>query len=269
MKFITITPFAATAVLAAKTHLKEYDLAGYDDFFYGDYAEPAPINKGEVFYEGQDPYVTPHYDVDQGHYHGDGHDHGPRRHGNDYHEPVPVYHAPEPVYHAPEPVYHEPVRQNSGYEVQYYAPESYGNVPTGDFWNQVSDFNEWNPIWDQVEYEERIQTEAELMISLEALREAMVELDYEIDDLEDCIEGNNYAIHENYDGIKDNDWGIEENDREIDDQRYRLKSLQKQCRICDARLWEDRDALVLYCQQFAFAKDMVGACADILTCRGT
>ena len=107
------------------------------------------------------------------------------------------------------------------------------------------------------------------MIALEAIREALVDLDYEIDHLEDCIDDNNYRIHDNYDAIKDNDWGIDENDREIDDQRYRLKRLQKQCRYCDARLWEDRDALVLYCQQFAFAKDMVGACADILTCRGT
>ena len=63
------------------------------------------------------------------------------------------------------------------------------------------------------------------MIALEATREALVELDYEIDDLEDCIDGNNYNIHENYDHIKDNDWAIDENDREIDDQRYRLKRL--------------------------------------------
>ena len=107
------------------------------------------------------------------------------------------------------------------------------------------------------------------MVALEAIREALVDLDYEIDHLEDCIDDNNYRIHDNYDDIKDNDWGIEENDQEIDDQRYRLKRLQKQCRYCDARLWEDRDALVLYCQQFAWAKDMVGACADILTCRDT
>ena len=107
------------------------------------------------------------------------------------------------------------------------------------------------------------------MISLEAIRESLVELDYQIDYLEDCIDDNNHDIDRNYYGINDNDKGIDYNDREIDDQNYRLKRLQKQCRICDARLWEDRDALVLYCQQFAWAKDMVGACADILTCRGT
>lgn len=66
-----------------------------------------------------------------------------------------------------------------------------------------------------------------------------------------------------------NDDGIDDNDHEIDDQRYRVKRLQKECRYCEARLTEDRDALVLYCQQFAWANDMIGACADILTCAGT
>jgi len=32
---------------------------------------------------------------------------------------------------------------------------------------------------------------------------------------------------------------------------------------------EDRALLVLYCQQFAFAVDMVGPCADLLTCLDT
>merc|ERR1712037_720181 len=107
------------------------------------------------------------------------------------------------------------------------------------------------------------------MVSLEAVREALVDLDYSIDRVEDCISDNAHDIYENDHGISDNDKGIDYNDQEIDDQRYRLKRLQKDCRYCDDRLWEDRDALVLYCQQFAFAKDMVGPCAEILTCRGT
>lgn len=107
------------------------------------------------------------------------------------------------------------------------------------------------------------------MVSLEAIREALVDLDYNIDYLEDCVDENQNDIDRNHYGINDNDDAIDYNDRAIDDQRYQLKRLQKQCRYCDARLWEDRDFLVLYCQQFAYAKDMVGACADILTCRGT
>ena len=139
----------------------------------------------------------------------------------------------------------------------------------GDFWHQVDDFNEWEPIWEQGEYEERVQTEAELMVALEAIREALIDLDYDIDRLEDHIDQNADDIEDNHYHIRRNDDGIDENDHEIDDQRYRVKRLQKECRYCEARLGEDRDALVLYCQQFAFAADMVGACADILTCSGT
>ena len=63
-----------------------------------------------------------------------------------------------------------------------------GNVPTGNFEEQVSDFNEWNTIWKQQEYEERVNTEAQLMVALEALREALVGLDMDIDELNYCIE---------------------------------------------------------------------------------
>ena len=153
-----------------------------------------------------------------------------------------------------------------------YDSGSYGSgsaVPTGDFWNQVDDFNEWDTIWDQYSYEERLHEEADLMVALEALREALVELDSDIDSLEDCISDNDDRIDENDAGIRDNDSGIEENDDEISDQEDRVERLQRQCRRCQDDIDEDRDVMILYCQQFAFAPDMVGACADILTCSGT
>lgn len=107
------------------------------------------------------------------------------------------------------------------------------------------------------------------MVALEAIREALVDLDHDIDDLEDCISDNDSGIDHNHDGIDLNDHGIDENDEELDDQNYRLKRILKQMRRGQGALDEDRDALVLYCQQFAFAPDMVAACADILTCNGT
>lgn len=107
------------------------------------------------------------------------------------------------------------------------------------------------------------------MIALEAIRESLVSLDYEIDDLEECISDNDSGIDHNDYLIADNDDGIHYNDEEIENQEYRIKRLQKQCRYCQNALEEDREALVLYCQQFSFAPDMVGACADILTCSGT
>lgn len=118
-----------------------------------------------------------------------------------------------------------------GYEhVEYYGDdEVYGNVPTGDFWNKVDDLNIWEEIWDQNEYEERVQTEAELMIALEATREALVDLDYDIDRLEDLIDENNRNIDRNAHDIHENDDAIDDNDHEIGDQQRRAKYLQREC----------------------------------------
>merc|ERR1712037_905837 len=107
------------------------------------------------------------------------------------------------------------------------------------------------------------------MVSLEAVREALVDLDYSIDRVEDCISDNAHDIYENDHGISDNDKGIDYNDQEIDDQRYRLKRLQKECRYCQDRLEEDRHFLELFCQQFGWAHEMIGCCAEILTCSST
>ena len=54
----------------------------------------------------------------------------------------------------------------------------------------VKDFDPWEETWDQDRYEQRLEIEADLMIALEALREAVVELDQVTGDLEDCITEN-------------------------------------------------------------------------------
>ena len=107
------------------------------------------------------------------------------------------------------------------------------------------------------------------MVALEALREELVHLDHDIDDLDDCIDHNDSDISENDKYINHNDHEISDNDHEIHDQEDRVEDLQYRCKRAQHELDEDRDFLVLHCQQFAFATDMVGACADILTCRGT
>ena len=73
-------------------------------------------------------------------------------------------------------------------------------------------------IWNQEDYEERLETEAELMIALEAIREALVKLDYDITDLETCIETNAATISHNYDLIYANEHLIAINDAEIEAQ---------------------------------------------------
>ena len=204
----SFTSFATTLVVASAT--RNFDLGSYDAQFYNGYA-PEPvvvqpkahavgpakpaIQSGEVYYDGQDPYVVVDDDY-QGVVHNKH-----TRHGDGYHEPVVVHHDDhyssddhhhDHHGHHHEVHYDEPVRavhdDEAGYALNHYPSELYGNVPTGDFWNHVDDFNEWEPIWEQGEYEERVQTEAEMMVALEALREALVDLDYDIDRLEDHID---------------------------------------------------------------------------------
>ena len=141
--------------------------------------------------------------------------------------------------------------------------------PSGDYERRVRDFNEWEEVFTQQDYEARVNAEAEMMIALEALREAMVDLDYFIDHLEDDIRRNTRDIRDNIDEIRYNDKNIQANGEDIEFQQYRARRLQKECRYVQRELDQDRALLELHCQQFAFASDMVGACADILSCAGT
>ena len=102
------------------------------------------------------------------------------------------------------------------------------------------------------------------MVSLEALRESLIKLEYDTNDLIDCHE----TFTHNYGHILDNLWdGHQPWHEEFFIQKKRLDRIQKQCRYSQHVLDQDRDFLELFCQQFAFAADMVGPCADILTCR--
>lgn len=104
-------------------------------------------------------------------------------------------------------------------DMHYDNIEEHGHLPHGDFDYEVFDFNPWHEIWSQNEYEERVHTEAELMVSLEGLRESLVHLDHEIDDLQDCIDDNHSDIDENNDDILWNHEEITENQMELDDQQ--------------------------------------------------
>ena len=93
-------------------------------------------------------------------------------------------------------------------------------MPTGDFYGEVDDFNEWNEIWSQETYEHRIATEAELMVSLEAIREIIVALDYQVDQLVDCVSDNHSDIDDHEERIYSNDEHIQHNGEFIEYQRH-------------------------------------------------
>ena len=107
------------------------------------------------------------------------------------------------------------------------------------------------------------------MIALEAMRFAMIQLQVDLEYVEQCIPPNDQRIEENTQLLRANDDLQNENDHEINSQQALIEFLQDRCFICENQLNIDRDALVLYCQQFAFAPDMVKPCSKVLTCAGT
>ena len=50
----------------------------------------------------------------------------------------------------------------------------------------LENFDINRPFWNQLEYETRLSTEAELMIALEGMREGLIKLEYELKDLLGC-----------------------------------------------------------------------------------
>ena len=66
--------------------------------------------------------------------------------------------------------------------------------PDNDFEHAVEDFNPWHPIFSQSDYEERVEEEAKIMTSLEALFDIIDHIDSEIDILEEDIRTNTLII---------------------------------------------------------------------------
>jgi len=53
-------------------------------------------------------------------------------------------------------------------------------LPGADFNKQVYNFDEHKKIWHEQDYEERVKVEAEMLVALEALKESVVYLVYDI-----------------------------------------------------------------------------------------
>merc|ERR1712222_35640 len=204
--------YSSALVAVADAAKARFDYEPYDGDFYGSY--PNVIG-------GYDDFIYEDY----GHH--DGHvDHHEPHHGHhdvhhdDYHtEEYYSHHSDDySSHHSDDYSDHHDHDHGYHFEASHYPEDDhhdnyeYGHVPTGDFDHHVYDFNEWEEIWHQDDYESRLHTEAELMVALEALREDLVELDHDIDALFDCI--------------SDNDSGISDNDS-------RVKRLQKKCRRCE------------------------------------
>jgi len=85
-----------------------------------------------------------------------------------------------------------------GYVAPSYEHE-YGEVlPGADFNKQVYNFNEAHQIWDQNDYEERVKVEAEMLVALEALKESIMYLSYDVHEIDERIHAQYQKIGFNH-----------------------------------------------------------------------
>ena len=164
-----------------------------------------------------------------------------------------------------------PLHHNTPPSSMDYAPvQEYHDVaPASDFEQAVEDFNPWEPIFSQNDYEERIQEEAKVMTSLEALFDIIDYLDSEIEIIEEDIRIATQTIEEHEAIIRNMRRASMIIDLSYEHQAKQVESLQYEARYVENALLEDKAFLTLYCQQFAFSADIVGPCAELLTCDAT
>ena len=105
-----------------------------------------------------------------------------------------------------------------------------------------------------------------MLVALEALKTSVGYLGYDIvtvnGKIDHCVWRNNQDNSDIYDDEQAN-WST------FRDMDGKYGKCRDKCQWAQSQLDENRDALVLYCQQFAFASEMNHACSTILTCRGT
>ena len=122
-------------------------------------------------------------------------------------------------------------------------------------------------IFNQHSYEARISTEADLMIALEGLRKELQDAFVELYDIELLIYGNTEDWEENLLSLSDNSDSVHTNRHNFAGLQERVHEMQATCAWTQSELDEQRSALILYCQQFAYAPEMTRHCKPILECR--
>ena len=140
----------------------------------------------------------------------------------------------------------------------YRAPDysqDYGEaLPGADFNKQVYQFRENEQIWDQNDYVERVKAEAEMLVALEALKTSVGYLRDDTHTLVGRIAANHASV-----GVGHDDAYADQaqNVATLYDSAAKVHAAGDLCRLAASDLADHKNALILYCQQFAFAKDMV------------
>ena len=147
-----------------------------------------------------------------------------------------------------------------------YYDSLYNGSGTSSYGPKVAAFDSQKAVFDQQTYEIRIDAEADIMVTLEAVKQMVGELQVDLAWLQDKIAHTLHVTELNSAKIAANNVSISGNVNWVDDEYSRTHALMDECRHSDVALYENRNALALYCQQFAFAPEMVGPCRELLSC---
>ena len=185
-------------------HVYDHHDDHYDDHYDGQYDHGHKYG-GYDAYDGDYTYSDRYHDDPKWHYDEEAEkyydEEGRRIYYGGYDEPHHYYNVPYPQHEN----YESPPYP---YEIEDYPPVHYEDdphhhfdTPNPDFYEEVDRFNEWDTIWNQEDYESRLHSEAEILVSLEAMREALLYLAHDIDDVDYCVEDNDHGIEDNDDHI--------------------------------------------------------------------
>ena len=98
-------------------------------------------------------------------------------------------------------------------------------------WNHaVNNFSVKKPVFSQESYEETVGAQADMLITLEALRNDVNEIAKSMADIEVYIYGNSKDIHDNFDDTGVTKDGIGANRHTMQGMMDRVRGLQDECR---------------------------------------
>ena len=104
------------------------------------------------------------------------------------------------------------------------------------------------------------------MIALEALKNEVHDITEKLSYIVSHIDQNTHVIEVNSAALATNNQNLNEMFATYNHDQDILHHLQDVAHESEYAIYENRHALVLYCQQFAFAPEMAGPCADLLSC---
>jgi len=128
----------------------------------------------------------------------------------------------------------------------------------------VDSFDTYGTLFGEHRYQLQVAKTANMMIGVEALREAIAALEERVAHMQTHVEQNESDIDENASDIDDNAAQIEANIFNLEIVDSKISYLEFAYTELEGRLAVDRDAVVIMCHQYAYAAAIPDECVPII-----